>query len=213
MPLVEIDDVVFNALRDNSVKFTDRSAELAPTAQAAAAWQKIVNGSETRGDALRLFKKAFPDIPVPEIDARAPVDEAISSLRKEFDDYKAGVEKEKDDARQKNREADALDTVSKGRSWLRREKKLDDESVSAVETMMQELGIPNYEVAHSHWAAQQPKQPDLLPSSTIGRSLDWFKAQDNQPDHALMLKDPIAWRRQEIVKTLQGIRSGEIAAA
>lgn len=212
MPLVEIDDVVFNALRDNSVKFTDRSAELAPTAQAAAAWQKIVNGSETRNDALKLFKKAFPEIPVPEIDARAPVDDAISALRKEFDDYKAGVQKERDDTHQKRREADALDTVSKGRSWLRREKRLDDESVEAVETMMKDLGIPNYEVAFSHWHAQQPPAPDQLPSSTIGRSLDWFKAQDNQPDHALMLKDPVAWRRQEIVKTLQGIRSGEIAA-
>jgi len=212
MPLVEIDDVVFNALRDNSVKFTDRSAELAPTAQAAAAWQKIVNGAETRTDALKLFKKAFPEIPVPEIDARAPVDDAISALRKEFDDYKAGIEKDKEEAHQKRRESDALDTVSKGRSWLRREKRLDDESVGQVETMMQELGIPNYEVAFSHWHAQQPPTPDTLPSSTIGRSLDWFKAQDNQPDHALMLKDPVAWRRNEIVKTLQGIRSGEIAA-
>ena len=212
MPLVEIDDVVFNALRDNSVKFTDRSAELAPTAQAAAAWQKIVNGAETRTDALKLFKKAFPEIPVPEIDARAPVDDAISALRKEFDDYKAGIEKDKEEAHQKRNEAAALDTVSKGRSWLRREKRLDDEAVGAVETMMQELGIPNYEVAFSHWHAQQPPTPDTLPSSTIGRSLDWFKAQDNQPDHALMLKDPVAWRRNEIVKTLQGIRSGEIAA-
>jgi hypothetical protein len=213
MPLIEVEDVIANALRDNSVKFIDRSAELAPTAQAAAAWQKIVNGAETRSDALRLFKKAFPDIPVPEIDARAPVDDAIAALRQEFNDYKAGVEKEREDAATKRREADAIDTVSKGRSWLRREKRLDDEAVGAVETMMQELGIPHYDVAFSHWHAQQPPAPETLPSSTIGRSLDWFKAQDDQPDHALMLKDPIAWRRNEIHKTLQGIRSGEIAAA
>lgn len=210
MPLIEVEDVVANALRDNNVRFADRTSEIMPTAQAAEAWRKIVNGSETRTDALKLFKRAFPDIPVPEIDARAPVDDAISSLRKEFDDYRAGVEKEKDDAHQKRREADALDTVSKGRSWLRREKKLDDEGVSQVETMMQELGIPNYEVAFSHWRAQQPPSPDQLPSSTLGRSLDWFKSQDDKPDHALMLKDPVAWRRQEVLKTLQGIRSGEI---
>lgn len=212
MPLIEVDDVVAGALRDNSVKFTDRTAELAPTAQAAAAWSKIISGSETRNDALKLFKKAFPDIPVPEIDARAPVDDAIAALRKEFDDYKAGVEKDKEDAKTRARESDALDMVSKGRTWLRREKKLDDESVTQVETMMQDLGIPNYEVAFSHWHAKQPAQPDVLPNSTIGRSLDWFKAQEDQPDHAAMLKDPIAWRNKEIVKTLQAIRSGEMTA-
>lgn len=212
MPLIEVEDVVAAALRDNQVKFTDRTAEIAPTAQAAAAWQKILNGADTRTDLLKLFKKAFPDVPVPEIDAATPRDEAIAAMRKELDDYKAEVAKEREEARQKTREADALDTVSKGRSWLRREKKLDDESVGAVETMMQELGIPNYEVAYSHWHAQQPPAPDQFPSSTIGRSLDWFKAQENQPDHALMLKDPVAWRRQEISKTLQAIRSGEMAA-
>jgi hypothetical protein len=212
MPLIEVDDVVATALRDNSVKFTDRTSELVPTTQAAIAWQKIVNGSETRSDALKLFKKAFPEIPVPEIDARAPVDDAIAALRAEFDDYKAGVQKERDDAKTRAREADALDTVSKGRSWLRREQKLDDERVGEVEKMMQDLGIPNYEVAFSHWRSKQPAQPDMLPNSTIGRSLDWFKAQEDQPDHAAMLKDPIAWRNKEIVKTLQAMRSGEIAA-
>ena len=212
MPLIEVEDVVATALRDNQVKFTDRTAEIAPAAQAAAAWNKILNGADTRTDLLKLFKKAFPDVPVPEIDAATPRDEQIAAIRKELDDYKAEVAKEKEDARQKGREADALDTVSKGRSWLRRDKKLDDESVKAVEDMMQELGIPNYEVAYSHWHAQQPPAPDQLPASTIGRSLDWFMAQENQPDHALMLKDPVAWRRQEIGKTLQAIRSGEIAA-
>lgn len=212
MPLIEVDDVVATALRDNNVKFSDRTSELAPTAQAAAAWQKIVSGAETRGDALRLFKKAFPDIPVPEIDARAPVDDAIAALRKEFDDYKEGVQKERDEAKKAREESAAHDTVSRGRTWLRREKKLDDDGVKAVEDMMTNLGIPNYEVAFSHWHAQQPKQPDLLPSSTLGRSLDWFKAQEDQPDHQAMLKDPIAWRNKEIVKTLQAIRSGEMAA-
>ena len=212
MPLIEVDDVVATALRDNSVKFTDRTSELAPTTQAAAAWQKIISGSETRTDALRLFKKAFPDIPVPEIDARAPVDDAIAALRKEFDDYRADVQKERDDAKKARDDAAATDTVSKGRTWLRREKKLDDEAVKQVETMMIDLGIPNFEVAFSHWRAQQPAQPDVLPNSTIGRSLDWFKAQEDQPDHAAMLKDPIAWRNKEIVKTLQAIRSGEMTA-
>src|SRR5262245_24154780 len=135
MPLIEVEDVVATALRDNQVKFVDRTAEITPTAQAAAAWQKIVNGAETRTEALKLFKKAYPDIPVPEIDAAVPRDEAIAALRKEFDDYKDGIEKEKEAAHQKRRENDALDTVSKGRSWLRREKKLDDESVGQVETM------------------------------------------------------------------------------
>lgn len=212
MPLIEVDDVIASALRDNNVRFTDRTAALAPTNEAAQTLHKMLASAETRPEALRLLKKLNPDAVIPEIDAAAPVNAQIDALRKEFSDYREAVEKERKDAEQRRREAEATDTVSKGRTWLRRDKKLDDEGVTSVEKIMQELGVPNYEVAYNHWAAQQPPAPDPLPQSTIGRNLDWFKAEEDQPDHQLMLKDPIAWRRQEVLKTLQTIRSGQAAA-
>jgi len=207
MPLIEVDDQVFKALRDNTVPFTDRTDAARSAGEAQALWAKIL-GSATRHDALKLAKEIDPTLVIPEVDH--PANAGLDALRKEFDEYKAGVEKEKEDNANARREADANDTVSKGRTWLRREKQLDDEGVAGVEKMMTDLSIPNYEVAFSHWRAQQPPEQAPLPSSTIGRNLDWFKAQEDQPDHAAMLKDPIAWRRQTILKTLQGIRSGEL---
>lgn len=212
MPLIEVDDIIASALRDNNVRFTDRTSALRPAAEAAAAWEKMLAGPN-RLEALSLFKKTFPDVPVPEIDAAKPVNDQIEALRKEFADYRETIEKERTENETRRRESEATDTVSRGRTWLRRDKKLDDEGVAAVEKVMQDIGMPNYEVAFNHWHAQQPPEPAVLPQSTIGRSLDWFKTQENQPDHALMLKDPLAWRRQEIVKTLQAIRSGDQAAA
>jgi hypothetical protein len=212
MPLVEVEDNVLAALREHKIAHTDRTAQIAPTAQAAAEWQKILGNAETRPEGLRLWKKLNPDAVIPELDAAKPYDDRLSAFEKKFDDFLTAQTTEREEAAKKRAEADANDTVSKGRSWLRGQKKLDDEGVKGVEDIMTEFGIPNYEVAYSHWHAQQPPEPATLPQSTIGRDLNWFKAQENQPDHALMLKDPVGWRRQEIMKTLQGIRSGEIAA-
>jgi hypothetical protein len=212
MPLVEVDDTVIKALRDHNIQHVDRTAALAPTAEAAAAWQKLLANPKTRLGTLKAWKELNPELAIPEIDTPEPISAELTATKTELAELKATLAKEKEDAETRRREADALDTVSKGRTWLRREKKLDDETVGQVEKMMQDLGIPNYEVAFSHWRAQQPADPTPLPQSTLGRSLDWFKAQEDKPDHALMLKDPLAWRRQEIVKTLQSIRSGEMAA-
>jgi hypothetical protein len=211
MPLLEVDEIVLKALRDNNIAHVDRTAALAPTAEAAAAWQKVLNSTETRGEALRLWKKLHPEAVIPELDAARPVNDAMSAITKRLDDWEAAQAKREEETETRRREADALDTVSKGRTWLRRERRLDDEAVSGVEEIMKTKGIADYEAAFDHWKAKQPADPTPLPHSTLGRGLDWFKAQEDKPDHALMLKDPIAWRRQEVVRTLQGIRSGEMA--
>lgn len=212
MPLIEVEDAVMAALAQNGVGFKDLSAAAQKAAGVEAAWNKMLSGPQ-RAALLRAYKEAYPDAAVPEIDAAAPILSEVEKLRKEWQDEREAAKKEADEKRAKEREEQANTTVASGRRMLRADKKLDDEGVAAVEKIMQDLGIPNYEVAYNHWKAQQPPDPTPLPSAYgNARSLDWFKAEESQPDTKLLLEDPFGFRRKETGKVLQEIREGKFAA-
>ena len=211
MPLIEVEDDVLNALSTNGVRFADARGRLAKAAEIEAAFNKIQSGPK-RMEFLRLYKETFPDAIVPEIDAAKPVLDDMAAMRKEMQDFIEGQKTEREERIKTEREAAAGATVSDGRRWLRREKKLDDDGVTAIEKVMQDLGIPNYEVAFNHWRASQPPDPTPLESNYSSRSLDWFK-EDERPDVQLLMKDPMAYRRKETGKVLQEIREGRLNAA
>lgn len=208
MPLIEVDDTTHAALAQNGIKFADATDRLKKAADMEAAFRDLTNG-KNRLAFLKLYKEQYPNAAVPEIDAAAPILSEVAELRKLFED-KEKEREEKEAAREKTaREASAQDTVSKGRTWLRRDRKLDDDGVTEVEKVMQDLGIPNYEVAFNHWKASQPPEPATdLPSSYAGRSLDWFRAEADQPDHQLLLKDPLAYRSKRMNEILTKVRAG-----
>lgn len=211
MALIEIEDTIAAELAKNGIRYTDASTRVKGATEVQAAWQKILSGPK-RLEMLKLYKEAFPDAVVPEIDAAAPVNDAVAALQKQFDDYKAANETREADRLKKLAEENASRTVADGRKWLRAQKKLDDEGVAAVEKIMTEKGVPDYEIAFNHWRAGQPPEPDQLPSSWAGRSLDWFQEQKDQPDHALLMKDPTAFKNQEVRKVLAEIQQGKLAA-
>lgn len=210
MPLIEVDDPTLAALAANGIKHTDASSRWKQASDSQAAINDILNGPN-RAAFLKLYKAQYPNSAVPEIDAAAPVLSEVAELRKMIADDKAEREKKEEERATKAREDSANDSVAKGRSWLRREKKLDDDGVKAIEDIMREEGIPNYHVAFNHWRAEHPAETATdLPSSYAGRSLDWFKAEADQPDHQLLLKDPIGFRNKEIRKFFQEKAEGKL---
>lgn len=213
MPLVEIEDDVLKALAGHGLQFKDAGDRVKRATEVEAAWNKLLGGPN-RTQMLKAYKEAYPDAVVPELDAAAPITAEVSRVEKKFDDWVEAQKKEADERREKNREEAANSTVAKGRTWLRADKKLDDEGVTAVEQIMQEHGIPNYEVAFNHWNANRPPDAEPLPSAYGGaRSLDWFKVEEERPDTKLLINDPKAFQRRETGKVLQEIREGKLAAA
>lgn len=213
MPLVEIEDAVLAAMASNGIQYKDATARVSQATEAQGAWSKMLAGPNRKA-LLKAYKEAYPDVPIPELDAAEPISAEVEAVRKEFHDYKEAKEKEAEEARARSREEAANATVAKGRAWLRAEKKLDDEGEKAVEQIMKEHGIPIYEVAFNHWKATQPPDPEPLPTAYGGaRSLDWFKADEDKPDTKLLLSDPMKFKRQETGKVLQEIREGRLAAA
>lgn len=211
MPFIEVDDAIAAAMAKEGLQFKDASAHIKKGQEFEAAWSKML-ASDQRDSVLAAYKKVFPDAVLP-TDFTAPVKDEVAALKKEFDEYRESVKKAEDDRRENRRKESAERTVADGRKWLRTEKKLDDEGEKAVEQIMQDKGIADYEVAYHHWKAQQPPEATPLPSAYGGaRSLDWFKAEESRPDTKLLLSDPRAFQRNETGKVLQEIREGKLAA-
>lgn len=209
MPLIEVDDATASAMASNGIKYQDRTGH-AKTAQTIAERVAALENGPHRAEYLRLLKQQFPDMVVPEIDAAKPVLDEVADLRKMFSEHLESLKTEKSERETRDREEQANKTVSQGRGWLRTKQKLDDDGVKSVESIMQDRGIADYEAAYLVWKAQQPLPAVDLPSNNLGRSLDWFKQEEDQPDKDLLLKDPLAYRAKRGRQILNQIRSGEI---
>jgi len=213
MPLVEIEDAVLSALATNGIQYKDAGDRLKKATEIEAAWAKILSGPD-RVKALEIYKAQFPDASVPDVDARAAVAPDISRVEKKVDDFIDSFNTNAAERAKKRDQEAANTTVAQGRRRLRTEKQLDDEGVNGVEQIMQDKNIADYEVAYNHWKAQQPPDPDPLPSAYGGaRSLDWFQVEEARPDTKLLLTDPKSFQRRETGKVLQEIRDGKLAAA
>jgi hypothetical protein len=211
MPLIEVDEITHRALAENGIKFADASDRLKKAAEIETTFIDLTSDPRTRPELARLLKLKYPDKSVPDVDLAAPIVEKVDGIQKKLDEWVAEQAKKEEERETKAREAAAHDTVSKGRSWLRRERKLDEDGIEAVETVMKDLGIPNYEVAFNHWKAQQPAEPQVdLPSSYARSRLDWFTPEEDQPDKKLLLQDPLAYRAKRTEQVLRDFRSGKM---
>src|SRR6266851_4486468 len=113
MPIIEIDDQYAAELAKLSIPARDRTADFKSAFEYEQMYREIVNGPN-RPEQLRLLKKQYPNLPIPEIDAAAPVNAEIEALRKEFTDYRETVKKESEERETARRESAAKDTVSQG---------------------------------------------------------------------------------------------------
>ena len=210
MPLIEVDDATAAAMRQHGVNYADRTAAQTAASKTLAAIQKLESGPR-RTRYLELLKEEFPEMVIPEVDAAKPVNDAVTALGKRFDDWVAAQEKKEEERTEADRKSKAEGTVTQGRSWLRRERKLDDDGVTAVEKIMQEEGIPNYQAAFLLWRDRNPATESDLPTIQA-RSMDWFKAEteETQADMKLRLANPIGYRQKRIPQMLQQLRRGEI---
>jgi hypothetical protein len=123
--------------------------------------QKMLAHPEARKKVLSAQKDIDPNVVIPEIDARAPVDAAIGELSKTVTDFIASqkAEREKD---KKDRETIELATkFDTGRASLRN-MGVTDEGLKAVEDLMAKHGIIDHEIGWAAFSKLNP-EPDPVP--------------------------------------------------
>jgi len=148
---VEIDEVELQ----NNVKLRDTVAAL-------------MKNPKSRRKMLEAQKEAFPDTPIPELDAAEPLNTAIAEVRKEFTDYKKSVEEERAKEREEKRLADLETNWEKGRADLRRDYKVTDDGLKAVEEFMQKNGIIKHDIGWAAFSQLHPPAAPATPSSGFG---------------------------------------------
>src|ERR1700685_3471015 len=110
-----------------------------------AALAAMLANKDARKLVLHAEKIVKADAVIPEIDARAPVDEAVAALTKRLDEEKAEREKEKRERDEKER----LDSFKN--SWERQKQivrdrfpDINDQVIEAIDALAKERGIPDF---------------------------------------------------------------------
>ena len=116
---------------------------------------KMLGHPEARRKVLEARKITDPTVVIPELDAAAPLNNALDAIRKELaDDRKA--RDERDAAAAEQRRLDDFNAgLERQRDTLRRQG-WTEEGLTALQTHAQERGIPDLEVAAAHYEKLHP---------------------------------------------------------
>jgi hypothetical protein len=203
MPLVEIEDATLAEINQR----------LKVSENWKTAWEQILADPELKESGWELFKKKFPNVPIPELDAikagRKPIVDAVEAIQKKFDDYVAAQEKRESERAEREKETTVKSTIASARRRLKSEG-WDDDGLEKIEALMQERQIGDYDVAAAYVRSQIPT-PSPLISGYEGKDLNWFNPGENEPDHKLLMENPTRFKSDMIKKYFTDRASGNLA--
>jgi hypothetical protein len=204
MPLIE--DAEYDQYQQMKARY--------PTAAAfEKAWSEILADPDLRPQAQRIFKKKFPQVSIPEIDAAdaaaKPILEDVAAIKKEFADFREAAEKRESEREERDRQRSATSTINAEREKLRADG-WDAEGIEKIEAVMQEHNIGNYKIAAEYVKSTLPKTAPLA-ASYEGRDLNWFKPEEDAPDHKLLMDDPKKFKSDMVRKFMNDKANGNLA--
>lgn len=160
---VEIDEVELVALR-NAAKLLNTSLQ-----------------GKGREQLLRAIKMDNPTLPIPELDARAPVDEAMNGIRDDMKALRDQISAEKTAREDAENRAKLANQWNEGRSKANK-MGYTGESLEALEKFMEEKGVADHEVAAAAFEKLHPQATPVVSQS--GRfSNDFFSRKIEESDH------------------------------
>lgn len=173
MPAVEVDQVQWN----NAQNVVKTVAE-------------IMKDPKRRKSLLALQKQAQPDIAIPEIDAAAPLEGALADITKKMEELRTEVLSDREKRDSDAQLAKYEEKQQKGRI-LAKSRNYNDDGIAAVEKLMTDRGIAEYEDAMAIYERLYPIQEPV--KSTAASFLNKAKG----PDADELSKMLIATRGQD----------------
>ena len=154
-------------------------SEMLAQQQVVQTVNRMLNNPASRRLLLQARKAADPNAVIPEIDAVAPVKSEIDEFKKLLNDERAARAAEREAETQRLAMERAERTVAQQRDRLRA-KGWQDEGIAAVEQFATEHGVPNLEIAASHWEKLHP--PAELATPNGSGSWNFFDDQQAEGD-------------------------------
>lgn len=143
--------------------------------------QKMLAHPEARKKVLEAHKAIDPNVVIPEIDAKKPVEDALTAVTKQMNDFmaeqRAERQKEKDEA---NRNA-FVSRFEGGRNSLR-DQGVTDEGLKAVEDLMAKAGIVDHEIGWAAFSKLNPEPEPAPPAPNFGFGGVLTDAAGKSPD-------------------------------
>lgn len=176
MPLVEVDSGELDAHR----RVTDTMRQL-------------LSNPKTRREVLKLQKELNPNLVIPELDAAAPVQDALTAMDVKFSELAKRLDTDAEERAKEKRLAQLQSEWDKGRSLLRSQG-YTDEGLAAVEKFMEEKGIRDHDVAAAAYERLNPPSEPIR--SVGGNRFDLFEPEARSDDKMKALfenpEDPMA---------------------
>lgn len=161
-------------------------------AAAAELVTELNKNSATRGDFLRLVKKAKPNVSIPEIDAAAPIEARIGELTKTIDELKTGLlQKEQDQS------------LGAARRVLTETRGYTEDGIKELEKFMLETNTADHLVAADALEKRKPAAKPMRPQFEVRGFFD----TDEQDDKA-WVENPERALDKELNKAFEAIANG-----
>jgi hypothetical protein len=149
----------------------------------------------------------MPDVVIPELDAAAPLENAVAAAKAEAAEQLSALQKELDAFRTEHRGEKTSRSIEKERQKLR-ELGWDADGIKQIETAMTERGIVDYDVAAAY---VEKSMPQSEPSRATYQGRDWNIASPDKgdEDHNLLMSNPTAYKNKMITETMNEINAGK----
>jgi hypothetical protein len=166
-------------------------AEIAELQNNKSFVDRLMADPATRPLVLQAAKKMSPNTYIPEIDAAKPLVDRIAKLESVIVGMHNKNQSDKNQA-----------TIAGARDRLRSEG-WTTEGIGAVEKLMVERNIPDYDAAAALYEKMHPQTADVVPSYAGER---WTLPNDKN-----LMADPDGWGDTEMANALRDFRSGRVS--
>ena len=191
MPLIEVDE-----------------SDLKVARGAQSILDRLSKNPKTRAHLLSLVKADNPELAIPEIDVPVAIGTHVEEKLKATNER---VEKLVSSLEEKEATRQVEETVSKARRRLRKAGH-SDESIEAIEKLMVDRGIADYDAAEALWERSQPAPEQAEPAGGYnGREWGFARVDNDDADHTLLLKNPQAFSDKMVRQFLADRKSGRAA--
>lgn len=159
--------------------------------------QGMQGDARTRRPLLQMIKTLAPGVPIPELDAAAPVLSEVEATRKAVADMRAEVEQDRAAMKAAEIERSVTATIERERQKLA-DAGYGDEEIKAVEELMEKRGIADYEAASALFEKLNPDLGAEGPGIAPHPSAYLLGGDQNKESQDLLMADPNAWAHREV---------------
>jgi hypothetical protein len=149
--MIEVDEEVYN----QNAKLRDKLRRIAANPKNAAALEA-------------MEKEIEPNVATPHLDQQKAITEPVEALRKDFADFRKGIEDERAKEQEERTKGVLNAKWEAGRAWMLQNGFTEEGVKKIEEEVMAPNGITDHKIAAAYWEKEHPTPPPTTPVGGFG---------------------------------------------